>query len=214
MPQNPTHMRRNYTQDELIEDQVNPNPIIQFTRWFEEATQAQADSETNAMALATVSAEGRPSVRTVLLKGFDERGFAFYTNYNSRKGQELALNPWAALMLWWDKLERQVRIEGRVEQLTPAESDAYFHSRPRGSRFGAMVSEQSQVIAGRHVLEQSLQDLETRYVESDPPRPKNWGGYRVKPVMLEFWQGRLNRLHDRLRYRLIDEHWILERLAP
>lgn len=214
MPQNLTHMRRNYTHDELVEDQVNPNPIVQFTRWFEEAAQAQSDSETNAMALATVSAEGRPSVRTVLLKGFDERGFAFYTNYNSRKGQELAQNPWAALMLWWDKLERQVRIEGGVEQLTPAESDAYFNSRPKGSRFGAMVSEQSQVIAGRHVLEQSLQDLEMRYAESDPLRPKNWGGYRVKPVMLEFWQGRPNRLHDRLRYRLINEHWILERLAP
>lgn len=215
MSQNPAHMHRNYTQNELVEDQVDPDPIKQFTRWFEDATQARSNTEPNGMALATATPEGRPSVRTVLLKGFDERGFVFYTNYNSRKGQELGQNPWAALMLWWDNLERQVRIEGRVEKLTPAESEAYFNSRPKGSRFGAMLSEQSQVIAGRHVLAQSLQALEIQYADSDPPRPQNWGGYRVKPVLIEFWQGRENRLHDRLRYRLEDGgDWILERLAP
>jgi pyridoxamine 5'-phosphate oxidase len=167
------------------------------------------------MTLATVGAEGRPSARVVLLRKLDERGFCFFTNYESRKGQELAQNPWAALLFWWGRLERQVRIEGQVERLSEAESDAYYHSRPKGSRLGAWASAQSQVIANRQVLEEKLAALEAEYAHTEPPRPSFWGGYRLVPTLFEFWQGGPHRLHDRIRYlRQEDGSWQIERLSP
>src|SRR4051812_31517986 len=167
------------------------------------------------MTLATVGAQGRPSARVVLLRKLDERGFCFFTNYESRKGQELAANPWAALLFWWGRLERQVRIEGEVERLSEAESDAYYHSRPLGSQLGAWASPQSQVIANRDFLEERLAGLESEYADHAPPRPPFWGGYRLVPTVFEFWQGGPHRLHDRLRYQLqTDGSWQIERLAP
>jgi pyridoxamine 5'-phosphate oxidase len=171
--------------------------------------------EPNAMTLATVGADNRPSARIVLLRQVDERGFCFFTNYESRKGHELAANPWAALLFWWGRLERQVRIEGQVEQMSEAESDAYYQSRPTGSRLGAWASAQSEVIANRQVLEDKLAELEREYADREPPRPPFWGGYRLVPAMFEFWQGGPHRLHDRLRYlRQEDGLWRIERLAP
>ena len=167
------------------------------------------------MTLATAGADCRPSARLVLLKGFDASGFVFYTNYESRKARELAANPWAALVFFWPQLARQVRIEGRVEPVAPHESDAYFHSRPRGSQLGAWASHQSQVISSRAVLDQRMQELTAAYQARPVPRPPYWGGYRLAPTLVEFWQGRPNRLHDRLRYRrLEDGGWLIERLAP
>jgi len=171
--------------------------------------------EPTAMTLATAAANGAPSARMVLLKGVDDRGFVFYSNYESRKGRELAANPRAALVFYWDVLERQVRVAGRVSKVTPAESDEYFASRPLGSRFGASISKQSSVIASRRVLEKKFQEIEAAYPNGDPPRPKFWGGYRVRPDEIEFWQGAKNRLHDRLRYRRRrDGSWKVERLSP
>jgi pyridoxamine 5'-phosphate oxidase len=210
-------LRRNYSQQTLLETDVNPDPFIQFQLWFDQALQAQVP-EPNAMTLATVSAEGKPSARIVLLKEADARGFAFYTNFNSRKGQELAQNPWASLVFWWADLERQIRIEGEVTTVANLEADAYFHSRPRGSQLGALASHQSQIISDRTVLETALQDLEAQYHDRPIPRPSHWGGYRLSPVSIEFWQGRPNRLHDRLRYQLnpenIDHPWEIQRLSP
>jgi pyridoxamine 5'-phosphate oxidase len=171
--------------------------------------------EPNGMTLATVGADGRPSARIVLLRQLDARGFCFFTNYESRKGQELAANPWAALLFWWGRLERQVRIEGQVERMSEAESDVYYQGRPRGSRLGAWASAQSEVIAGRQILEEKLAALESKYADHEPPRPLFWGGYRLVPAIFEFWQGGPNRLHDRLRYlHQEDGRWLLERLAP
>jgi len=206
-------LRLNYTRHQLAETDVDPDPLKQFHDWFGEAVQAEV-LEPNAMTLATVTPTGAPSARMVLLKGLDDRGFVFYTNYDSRKGQELAETPQAALVFWWAELERQVRIEGRVERVSNEEADAYFHSRPLDSRLGAWVSEQSRVIASREVLEQRFQDLQQQYQDQPIPRPPHWGGFRVVPQLIEFWQGRPNRLHDRLRYCRDEEHWRIERLAP
>lgn len=207
-------LRKEYMQRGLDEHEVDANPLRQFQLWFD-AARAATPLEPNAMALATVGADGRPSVRMVLLKGADERGFVFYTNYKSRKGRELANSPWAALAFFWPEMERQVRIEGRVESVSAAESDAYFHSRPIGSQLSASVSHQSEVIAGREDLEQRVAALSARYQSQEIPRPENWGGFRVVPDSIEFWQGRPDRLHDRLRYRLLASgDWQIDRLSP
>jgi pyridoxamine 5'-phosphate oxidase len=207
-------MRREYMRAELTEDAAAADPVRQLAAWLEEAAAAGV-TEPNAMTLATASADGVPSARMVLLKGVDDRGLVFYTNYGSRKGDELAANPRAALVLYWAPLERQVRVEGRVEKVSREESAAYFASRPRGSRLGALASPQSAVVAGRSVLEERLAELETAHPGGDVPLPDNWGGYLVVPEVVELWQGRPNRLHDRLRYRADGRGgWIRERLAP
>jgi len=207
-------LRKDYTLQGLSETDADPNPFKQFQIWFDQTLAAQLP-EPNAMTLATATSDGKPSARMVLLKNFDERGFVFYTNYRSHKGQELADNPQAALVFWWAELERQVRIEGCVEKVSDQESDEYFHSRPLNSRLGAWVSEQSQAIASREFLELRLQELKTQYENQDVPRPTHWGGFRVIPTVIEFWQGRPSRLHDRLNYRrLDDDNWLIERLSP
>ena len=207
-------LRENYTRAGLAEADVVPDPVAQFRAWFEEVLAANLH-EPNAMTLATATPDGRPSARVVLLKGFDERGFVFYTNYKGRKARELEANPYAALGFYWGELERQVRIEGRVNRLSEEESDAYYASRPRGSRLGAWASEQSRPVESREVLEARLRALEKEYEGRDIPRPPFWGGYRVEPEAVEFWQGRENRLHDRLVYRRLgDGGWEIERLQP
>ena len=214
MDSNLASLRLEYRRGRLLENEVASDPFVTFTTWYQAAYDAKL-YEPNGMTLATADAEGRPSARIVLLRMLDERGFCFFTNYESRKGQELATNPWAALLFWWGRLERQVRVEGRVEQLSEAESDAYYHSRPKGSRLGAWVSAQSQVIASRAVLEEDLAALEREYADREPERPPFWGGYRLAPTIFEFWQGGPNRLHDRLRYlRQENGGWQIERLAP
>jgi pyridoxamine 5'-phosphate oxidase len=206
-------LRKEYVRRGLSADDLAASPIAQFRSWFDDAI-AGGVPEPNAMTLATATPDGRPSARIVLLKGLDEAGFVFYTNYESRKGEQLAANPWAALIFFWPELERQVRIEGSVAKIPPAESDAYFGSRPAGSRLGAWASAQSRVIPNREVLEQRMQELEAAYDAQDIPRPPYWGGFRVQPNSVEFWQGRPSRLHDRLRYRLDEGTWIVERLSP
>lgn len=207
-------LRKDYTLEGLSEDQVSPNPFQQFTVWFNQALNAQLP-EPNAMTVATATPDGQPSARIVLLKDFDARGFVFYTNYLSHKGLELTNNPQAALVFWWAQLERQVRICGRVEQVSADESDKYFYSRPLNSRLGAWASEQSQAITSRDILEQRLQELQLKYENQDVPRPPHWGGWRVIPREIEFWQGRPSRLHDRLRYALVGSgSWQIERLSP
>jgi pyridoxamine 5'-phosphate oxidase len=204
---------RDYGVGSLREQDCHPDPIVQFGVWFEQVVKAGL-AEPNAMTLATASAEGKPSARVLLLRGFDARGFVFFTNYESRKGLELGANPKAAMVFFWPEPERQVRIEGSVEQIAKAESDQYHRTRPRGSQMGAWCSFQSEVVAGREVLEARLRDLEEKFRDQDVPRPPHWGGYRLKPDVIEFWQGRPNRLHDRIRYRLVDGNWIMERLSP
>jgi pyridoxamine 5'-phosphate oxidase len=207
-------LRREYTQRGLREEDLAPDPISQFRLWFDEVAQADV-REPNAMTLATATPDGRPSARMVLLKGVDTRGFAFYTNYESRKGAELSANPYAALVFFWVQLERQVRVEGGVERLSAEESDAYFASRPAGSQLGAWASQQSAALPGRGPLEARYEELRARYAGQEIPRPPFWGGFRVVPEMVEFWQGRENRLHDRLRYRReSDGSWVIERLSP
>jgi len=212
MSQSPADLRRNYDRDVLIEADAARDPMMQFAAWFEAALQGEI-YEPNAMALATVGGDGQPSVRMVLLKGFDAESFVFYTNLESRKAQDLAGNPRASLLFWWDRLHRQVRVEGAVEPVDDAEADAYFASRPHGSRIGAIASPQSRVIEGREVLETRVAELTARHPE-DVPRPYHWGGYRLRPEQLEFWQGRPSRLHDRLRYTRSGGAWRMERLAP
>jgi pyridoxamine 5'-phosphate oxidase len=206
-------LRQDYRQAALLETEANSNPIAQFQSWFDAAVAAELP-EPNAMTIATATPDGMPSARVVLLKDVDDRGFVFFTNYNSHKGQELMANPQAAIVFLWKELERQVRIQGRVEKIAPAESDAYFYSRPPGSRLGAWASNQSEVVASREVLDQQLADLEAKYANQEIPRPEHWGGFRVMPTMIEFWQGRSSRLHDRLRYRRIGEAWVIDRLSP
>lgn len=205
-------LRKSYERDELDESASRSDPLEQFGAWFQQALDAKLP-EPNAMTLATVGPGGRPSTRIVLIKGFDARGLVWYTNYESRKGQELAAHPQAALQFHWVELERVVRIEGRVEKASPEESDAYFASRPLDNRLGAWASPQSQVIASRAVLVANAAKVAARYALS-PPRPPHWGGYRLVPDTWEFWQGRKSRLHDRLRYRLEAGQWVRERLAP
>ena len=205
-------LRKSYERAELDESRSEADPLRQFDRWMNEAIEAQLP-EPNAMTLATVGPDLRPSTRIVLIKGYDERGIVWYTNYQSRKGRELAGNPYAALQFHWVELERVVRIEGRVEQVEAELSDAYFASRPLDSRIGAWASPQSQVISGREVLMKNAAAAAARHLLS-PPRPPHWGGFRLLPDRWEFWQGRKSRLHDRLRYRLEAGQWRRERLAP
>jgi pyridoxamine 5'-phosphate oxidase len=207
-------LRRDYARARLDQADVSHDPMVEFARWFAEAQEAQV-LEPNAMTLATAGGDGAPAARIVLLKGFDERGFVFFTDYRSRKGEELAANPRAALVFYWGELERQVRITGPVTSTSAEESEIYFRSRPLGSRLGAWVSHQSRVIPSRAVLEDDLREVEARFPGDDVPLPPHWGGYRVNPVVVEFWQGRPSRLHDRIRYRRQPSgRWVVERLSP
>jgi pyridoxamine 5'-phosphate oxidase len=231
------NLRREYNLAGLRRRDLDADPIVQFRKWFDQASGARVSGrirgffinvykslllirgveqvDVNAMTLATVDAQGRPSARIVLLKGLDARGFLFYTNYQSRKGMELAQNADAALVFFWPGQERQVSVAGKVSQLPAAESDAYFRSRPRGSRIAAWASDQSQVVQDRAALQEKWEQLERRYPGQEVPRPPHWGGYALKPDRVEFWQGRPNRLHDRFRYtRQEDKSWVIERLAP
>ncbi len=207
-------MRQDYVAGRLSEEDVLADPIAQFRRWFEDATRAGVH-EPNAMTLATVGPDGQPSARVVLLKGADARGLTFFTNLASRKGRELEANAGAALVFWWGPLARQVRFEGKVARVEDAEADAYFRSRPRGSQIGAWASAQSSVLPGRQVLEAAAQSYSQRFAAGAVPRPDFWGGFRLAPARVEFWQGQSDRLHDRLRYsRRADGDWRIERLAP
>ena len=206
-------IRKDYQLRSLSESEVHTSPVAQFSQWWDEAMASEID-EVNAMTLSTITTGGRPSARIVLLKGFDEKGFVFYTNYESDKGQQLDANPYASLVFFWNELERQVRIEGKCERVSPEESDEYFYSRPLGSRLGAWASPQSKVIEGREILDKNAATLLERYASGEVPRPLHWGGYRVVADTIEFWQGRSNRLHDRIKYSHQNGAWKIERLAP
>ncbi len=206
-------LRKEYRQASLNEAELRADPFSQFKYWFEQAISAQLP-EPNAMILSTVSVSGAPSSRTVLLKELDSQGFVFFSNYASRKGREIAVNQQVCLLFYWAELERQVRIEGQIETISAADSDAYFASRPRGSQLGAWASSQSERLDSRETLEQTLQALEQEYADKAIPRPPHWGGYRVVPNAVEFWQGRPSRLHDRLLYQLEGQTWRVSRLSP
>ncbi|MGE6219392.1 pyridoxamine 5'-phosphate oxidase [Nubsella zeaxanthinifaciens] len=207
------NLRQEYKSAELNEQDVIKNPIAQFEKWFTDAMSAQL-YEPNVMTLATADKSGRPNARIVLLKGVDEEGFSFYTNYLSQKGKEIKKNPYACLVFFWAELERQVRIEGRIEKLDKETSEQYFHSRPTGSQIGAIASPQSQVIESRNNLELKVKELTQQYEGKPIPKPAHWGGYIVKPTSIEFWQGRPSRLHDRIKFTLVNGSWKIERLAP
>ena len=211
--QNIADIRIEYKKQSLLEADVTANPFEQFTKWWNEAMNSQIE-EPNAMTLATATKNGLPSARIVLLKGFNNKGFVFYTNYQSHKGKEMLENPNAALVFFWKELERQVRIEGAVEKISTKDSDAYFASRPQGSRIGAWASPQSSVIAQREVIEENVIKYKQQFNSGEIPRPEHWGGYNVKPSLIEFWQGRPSRLHDRIQYSLKEGDWVIERLAP
>ena len=214
MDENAAGIRKEYTQQALVESAIETDPIRQFSTWWHEALKASI-IEVNAMTLATASADGMPSARTVLMKGFSEKGFTFFTNYNSFKGQQLSENPRASLLFFWKELERQVRITGVVEKVSSEESSAYFHSRPKPSQVGALISPQSQVIESRQWLDEKYKQAFEQFENTTVERPAHWGGYLVTPVIIEFWQGRPGRLHDRIQYTLSDDRaWKIERLAP
>ncbi len=207
--------RKVYERSQLIESEIKQNPIEQFRDWFTEASDNPTISEANAMAVSTMEEDGCPRTRMVLLKAYTYEGFIFYTNYESRKGKAIEKTHKACLHFFWPTLERQIIIKGNLERIAENLSDGYFHSRPKGSQLGAVVSPQSQVIPDREFLEQKLKDLEKQYENSEVPRPENWGGYIAKPYEIEFWQGRPNRLHDRIIYELVDGlDWRISRLAP
>ena len=206
-------IRKDYQLKSLSEQEVDQNPFAQFSVWWNEAVQSDI-VEVNAMTLSTVTSTGKPSSRIVLLKGDDEEGFVFFTNYSSDKGRQLMQNHFAALLFFWKELERQVRIEGVVSKVSEEESDAYFNSRPVGSRLGAWASPQSQKISDREVLNNELMKFTEQFDQENIPRPAHWGGYRVKPTRIEFWQGRSNRLHDRILYEQDNDNWQISRLAP
>jgi pyridoxamine 5'-phosphate oxidase len=207
-------IRKDYKLQTLIEADVAANPIVQFGKWWDDAVKSEIE-EVNAMTLATASADGIPSARIVLLKGYDKNGFTFFTNYQSLKGQQMEQNNNACLVFFWKELERQIRISGKVEKISGADSDTYFTSRPVGSRIGAWASPQSAIIEKREIIENKLKIFEQQFNDGNIPRPPHWGGYIVKPTQIEFWQGRPNRLHDRIKYSLQkDSSWLIERLAP
>lgn len=206
-------LRREYTQAGLTRESLEANPLQQFDQWFTQAVQGQV-LEPNAMQIATVDTKGKPTLRTVLLKSYDDKGFVFYTNYNSQKAQQIAANPQVALLIFWKELERQVEITGRAEKVSALESLRYFTSRPRGSQLGAWVSVQSSIITSRNLLEMKLEEIKRKFNEGAIPLPDFWGGYRVIPETIEFWQGRSNRLHDRFEYRRTAQGWDIVRLSP
>lgn len=210
-----SNYRKNYQRSELLENKVPDNPMQLFQTWFYEVEEEDGVDEANAMTVATQGLDGFPKSRVVLLKRFNEEGFIFYTNYTSEKGKAIEANPKVCLSFFWPVLERQVIIKGEAEKIAPNLSDGYFESRPRGSQLGAWVSDQSSVVSSREELEEELRKLETAYSSKEIPRPGHWGGYLVRPVSVEFWQGRPNRLHDRVRYTLQEDwNWKIERLAP
>ncbi|MBB6681110.1 pyridoxamine 5'-phosphate oxidase [Aequorivita sp. 609] len=206
--------RKSYEKGELSENSVDENPMQQFRKWFYEVQNSGGVDEVNAMTVNTIGTDGFPKGRVVLLKKYDEYGFYFYTNYESEKGRAIANNNKVSLSFFWPNMERQIIIKGTAEKTSEADSTNYFHSRPKGSQLGAVVSHQSEVVESREVLEKNLAELEKKYETEEVPKPDNWGGVLVKPISIEFWQGRPNRLHDRIRYRLKDKDWVIERLAP